>query len=106
MKPRAITLMTLLLLALSVTVSACGGSTETQSKIELAPASVLPDFVRESPPQVQEAYRFAVANPDILEQIPCYCGCGGMGHQNNRECYVTAFRADGTVAEFENHAAY
>jgi hypothetical protein len=107
MKSRAINLMTFLLLALSLTVSACSGSTETaEVELTLASESVLPDFVREAPPQVQEAYRFAIANPDVLEQIPCYCGCGGMGHQSNLGCYVAAFEADGTVAEFDNHAAY
>jgi len=29
---------------------------------------------------VQEAYRFAVANSEVLPQIPSYCGCGVMWH--------------------------
>jgi hypothetical protein len=42
-------------------------------ELTLASESMLPDFVRDTPPQVQEAYRFAIANPDVLKYIPCYC---------------------------------
>jgi len=94
----------ILLVILLGLLTACGGSAETSStEIKLAPKSVLPDFAKDAPPQVQEAYQFAVANPEILQQMPCYCGCGAMGHQNNYQCYVKEVRADGSL-EFENHA--
>jgi hypothetical protein len=48
-------------------------------------------------PKVQEAYRFAVANPNILQYIPCFCGCVNQGHTSNEDCYVQEFRADGSV---------
>lgn len=48
-------------------------------EITLAPESALPDFVQDAAPQVKEAYRFAIANPEVLRQFPCYCGCGAMG---------------------------
>jgi protein-disulfide isomerase len=70
---------------------------------ELAPASVLPPEIRQLPVDVQEAYRFAVANPDVLEVIPCYCGCGSVGHVNNRMCYVRSESADGSVV-LDSHA--
>jgi hypothetical protein len=69
----------------------------------MAPESALPDFVQDAPPQVKEAYRFAIANPDVLSYIPCYCGCGAVGHQSNRDCYVKEVRPDGSL-EFDNHA--
>jgi hypothetical protein len=83
--------------------SGCG---QKANKITLASLSQMPDYVKSAPPNVQEAYRFAVANPKVLEQIPCYCGCAGMGHRHNLDCYVDAFRSDGRVARFDNHAAY
>ena len=92
----------LLLPALAVVVSACTGQAEN-GNLALAPMSAMPDFVKDAPPQVQEAYQFAVANPEILQQMPCYCGCGAMGHQNNYQCYVKEVRADGSLT-FENHA--
>jgi hypothetical protein len=47
--------------------------------------------------QVQEAYRFAVANQDVLQYFPCFCGCGANGHRSNLDCYVRETRADGSV---------
>jgi protein-disulfide isomerase len=72
--------------------------------LRLAPASALPPEVRQLPLGVQEAYRFALANPDVLEVIPCYCGCNQVGHKNNRMCYIQSETADGRVV-FDSHAA-
>lgn len=74
--------------------------------LHMADESILPDEIRDAPDKVREAYRFAVANPDVLSYIPCYCGCVQGGHRDNLDCYVAAFRSDGTVAEFDNHAVY
>lgn len=54
----------------------------------LAPESVLPADIRQAVPDVRAAYRFAVANRDVLRYIPCYCGCGAEGHTSNASCYV------------------
>jgi hypothetical protein len=43
-----------------------------------------------------KGYTYATQHPDILEQIPCYCGCGGHGsvasegkpHRFLRDCYI------------------
>jgi predicted DsbA family dithiol-disulfide isomerase len=72
--------------------------------LELAPASALPPDLQQLPQRAQEAYRFALANPDVLEVIPCYCGCGQVGHENNRMCYIQSKGADGQVV-FDRHAA-
>jgi len=63
----------------------------------LAPESALPEYFRKAPPDVREAYRFAIANRGILQQIPCYCGCGSDGHKNNADCYIKDVKPDGTV---------
>jgi len=100
MKPGFALLSFIILLAVAVVVGACGSA---EAELSLAPESELPDFVQDAPPQVKEAYRFAIANPDVLSAFPCYCGCGAMGHQNNLQCYIKDIRADGSM-EFENHA--
>lgn len=64
---------------------------------KLAPVDTLPAAVREAPAEVQEAYRFAVANPDLLKVIPCYCGCEMFQHRDNYACYVDEVKPDGTV---------
>jgi hypothetical protein len=63
----------------------------------------MPAEVQQAPVAVQQAYQFAVANPEILEQIPCYCGCGAMGHTSNYACYVAGVNEDGVI-EYDNHA--
>jgi hypothetical protein len=72
-------------------------------EIQLASASSLSDKVRSAPPVVQEAYRFAIANPEVLSKLPCYCGCGGMGHMSNLDCFIQEVKPDGSIA-FDYHA--
>lgn len=80
-----------------------GGAPAASQPFELAPESALPDFVQNAPPQVREAYRFAVANPDVLKKYPCYCGCSAAGHRSNLDCYVKEQLSDGALV-FDNHA--
>jgi len=82
-------------------LSACAGASDRA--YALAPVDVLPEQVRQAPVPVQEAYRFAVANPEVLTQLPCYCGCGAMGHTSNYACYVAGENPDGTL-RFDDHA--
>ncbi len=62
----------------------------------LAPESALAPNLRNAPPNVREAYRFAINNLDVLRQVPCYCGCGDQ-HKSNADCYVKEIKADGRV---------
>ena len=65
-----------ILLAGIFLIAACKSTSATpqaETPIRLAPVSDLLPELRSLPPEVQEAYRFALANPDILEKIPCYC---------------------------------
>lgn len=41
------------------------------------------------------AYAFAVRHADLLQYIPCYCGCGRVGHLSNVDCYVKNGQAKG-----------
>ncbi|NIW43249.1 MAG: hypothetical protein GWN30_00290, partial [Gammaproteobacteria bacterium] len=70
---------------------------------EIAPLTGMPLEVQSAPVTVKQAYQFAVANPDILSQLPCYCGCGGMGHTSNYSCYIAGEDDNGELA-FDNHA--
>jgi hypothetical protein len=39
--------------------------------------------------QVAKVYRIAQEVPELLEQMPCYCGCYvNPGHRNNLDCYT------------------
>ena len=38
--------------------------------------------------QVHDAYQAAREVPEVLAQLPCYCGCmSGFGHRNNLDCF-------------------
>jgi len=65
----------------------------------------MPDFVQNAQPLVQQAYQYAVTNPDALKTVPCFCGCVNMGHTSNLDCYIKATSADGKIT-FDNHAAF
>ncbi len=99
----AILILTLLF---SSALTACSGnatSTTSTDDLAMAPMAGMPDEVKSAPTTVQQAYQFAVANPDIMKQIPCYCGCGKMGHTSNYSCYVQSVDDKGTVT-FDTHA--
>lgn len=87
--------------ALILGASGCGGG--NAQELTLAPESDLPEMIKSQPAQVKIAYRFAIANPDVLKQYPCYCGCSSVGHMDNLGCYIKEFNPDGSI-EFDTHA--
>lgn len=55
-----------------------------------------PPMFHEAPEYIQETYRFVLANKQDIQWMPCFCGCGDMGHVSNYSCYVAEERGDGT----------
>ena len=78
-------------------------STQQETDLHMMSMDHMPAEVQSAPVTVQEAYQFAAANPDVMENIPCYCGCGNIGHASNYACYVSHVDNDGNIA-FDNHA--
>jgi outer membrane murein-binding lipoprotein Lpp len=95
------------LVALTVILAACSSTAQSNAagsrEIKLAPASQLSSDIQNAPSQVREAYQFALANADLMKQIPCYCGCGSVGHTSNLDCYIKEVKPDGTIV-FDQHA--
>lgn len=58
-----------ILLVVVVAASSGGGSA---ADLDMAPMSDMPSEVRRAPTTVREGYQFAVANSEILDQVPCY----------------------------------
>ena len=100
-------LVALISLSLLITliIAGCAGASNQQgsNNLSLAPLADMPADVKAAPASVQEAYRFAVANPEVLTQVPCYCGCGAIGHTSNHACYVSGEHDDGGLS-FDAHA--
>ena len=36
----------------------------------------------------REGYQVAKEIPEILAQLPCFCGCEAVGHENLLDCFV------------------
>jgi hypothetical protein len=95
-------------LLFALILTGCSGSDMIEDPLKdetlkMLPVAELPADIRAAPLTVQQAYQFAATNPDVLGQIPCYCGCGAMGHTSNYACYVAGQDQDGTI-QFDNHA--
>jgi len=101
-KKKSRTKVLALLLVGAVLLSACYGATASHS-YTMADHGQLSNAVRQTDPYTQDGYRFAVANPEILAQFPCYCGCGYLGHTNNLDCYVSSI-GEGRDIVFDEHA--
>lgn len=71
--------------------------------VQLAAEGALPPQIRKAPEVVRVAYRFALANRELLQHVPCHCGCGSMGHDSNAACYLSAASAAGKPV-FDTHA--
>ena len=58
-----------------------------------------PAVFAEAPPEIVEAYVFAARHPEVLEHMPCYCGCERESppHGSNYDCFVDAIDRTGSV---------
>jgi len=81
--------------AIALAVISAGGCGEEAGDVEF------PEFVYRSEESL-EGYRIAAANQDVLEQIPCYCGCerDREKYQNLKDCFYNRETGD-----FDEHAA-
>ncbi len=78
--------------------------------MKAAPAGPLPavpfeSFLARPMPVVQAAYEFAARHPEVLQYVPCYCGCESRGHGGNHDCFVKRRAADGRVVEWDPHGS-
>lgn len=100
-KTRKLLFLSLIAMLLTTAISAC--STQNKSSdLHMMSLDQMPAEVQSAPVTVQTAYQFAAANPDVMKNIPCYCGCGNVGHTSNYSCYVSSVDAKGAIT-FDNH---
>ncbi|EJR58209.1 hypothetical protein IIM_00038 [Bacillus cereus VD107] len=64
----------------------------------------LPAFLDKLDPQMKDIYTVAGQNAELLDWIPCYCGCGeSVGHKNNKNCFIREIKKNGEVI-WDSHA--
>lgn len=55
-------------------------------------------------PLVQSVYEFAARHPEVLNYMPCFCGCDrSANHKANHDCFVKRRAADGRILEWDSH---
>lgn len=91
------------LVMLTVLPACSTQSNSADTHLNMASMDLMPAEVHAAAVTVQEAYQFNVANPDVMKDIPCYCGCGNIGHASNYDCYVSNVDDAGNMI-FDNHA--
>jgi hypothetical protein len=101
--PKIFTLIIIAPILLAFLSGCSSAASSSQEKQTMASMNDMPADVKSAPVTVQQAYQFAAANPDVMKQIPCYCGCGAMGHTSNYACYVDEVDVNGKVT-FDTHA--
>ncbi|MBM7604281.1 bacterioferritin-associated ferredoxin [Metabacillus crassostreae] len=59
---------------------------------------ILPTFLNDKPENMQVIYQAASQHKDLLEKIPCYCGCGeSANHKSSYDCFVFENKEDGNI---------
>jgi hypothetical protein len=53
---------------------------------------------------MRATYEFAARHPEVMNYIPCFCGCERGGHKDNHDCFVAARDANKKVTVWEPHA--
>ena len=84
--------------ALALAISGSNSSNKESTK-ESTKGLNLPNYAYTNQRTLQ-AYVYATKNQKILENIPCYCGCGGMGHKSLKNCFLK------DNGNYEEHASY
>ncbi|WP_186576981.1 PCYCGC motif-containing (lipo)protein [Aquibacillus kalidii] len=58
----------------------------------------LPSFLVGKNEDMQQLYTVAAQHEELLEHIPCYCGCGqSANHKDNYDCFVHQYNEDGSL---------
>lgn len=64
----------------------------------------LPSFLNKQPEDMKRLYSEVAKHRALLENIPCFCGCGTTaGHKNNYDCFIYENKDDGAVV-WDDHA--
>ncbi len=91
-----------ILIPLTAVLTGCSAAAANPN-VKMASMTQMPAEVQKAPAIVRQAYQFAVSNPDALKNVPCYCGCGAVGHTSNYSCYIKEKKPSGEIV-FDQHA--
>lgn len=64
-----------------------------------------PAYVSGNGARTDAAYRYALEHGNVIQWLPCYCGCVEMDHRSNLDCFLRPHESGGTIA-FEEHGSF
>jgi hypothetical protein len=56
--------------------------------------------------RLESAYAYAMRSWNVIQWMPCYCGCDSLGHGSNLDCYFKPMATGSTKVSFEEHASF
>jgi hypothetical protein len=97
------------LLFFSVALLATGCSSEDMATFEVnGKAYLLPEYVgNPHHPTAPQAYAYASESSDLLEYIPCYCGCAEapFHHSSAKSCFIDEKKNRTDMIVYDSHGA-
>jgi hypothetical protein len=93
----------LLFLFIVIAIVAAGCSSKKENVNLDKKHEPLPDYVLNTSEKIQETYVMAATYPEVVAQVPCYCGCAMDGHKSNLDCFIGGFGEDNAVVEWDAH---
>ena len=85
------------ILLIALVAAGCGGQADEGVSVDVK----FPEFVYRSEDSLK-GYRIAVAYPEVLEFVPCYCGCerDAEKYRSLKDCFINRQTGD-----YDEHAA-
>jgi hypothetical protein len=62
-----------------------------------------PSYILNASEKVRSTYVMASNNPEVLSQVPCFCGCVEDGHKSNLDCFVQKVGPNNAVEAWDPH---
>ncbi|MDR7075086.1 hypothetical protein J2Y03_000074 [Neobacillus niacini] len=94
---------TLMFFSILLVIIAVGCSSNKEKLTLDKKHSALPDYVLNTSEKIEETYTMAATYPEVLASVPCFCGCGMIGHESNLDCFVGQFGDENAVTEWSDH---
>ncbi|MBO0960776.1 hypothetical protein J1P26_13815 [Neobacillus sp. MM2021_6] len=93
----------LLFLFILIAIAAAGCSSKMDDVTLDKKHTPLPDYVLNSSEKIQETYILASTYPEVVAQVPCYCGCFAQdGHKSNLDCFIDQMGSNNAVKEWDS----
>jgi Protein of unknown function with PCYCGC motif len=93
----------ILIVSVALIVAGCGSKVDDKKFTLDKKHEALPDYVLGAPDKVQQTYILASEYPEVVAQVPCFCGCGvSDGHKSNLDCFVDQFGNDNAVTGWDS----